>query len=360
MSMYASILAGGSGTRLWPLSTAAKPKQFLPLISDQTMLQETIQRLAPLAPIEQTFVVTFDQYRQFVQEQLPDLPPDHILAEPQGRGTAASIGLAATFIAAHDPTAVMGSFPADHLITDTEAFRGALRFAETLARAGHLVTLGIHPTYPEVGYGYIQQGKPLPHASGEFTAYQVQRFVEKPPLATAQAFVDSGEYSWNGGIFIWRVDRILAELRRHVPTVAAVLDRVAEGLRQGRATEALQEAWPALTQEVTIDRGVMEHAKDIVVIPVSMGWNDIGNWAQLATAHTADADRNVTTLHDPHGRHVAIETVDTFVYSTTGRTIATAGLVGYVVVDLGDELLICPKDQVHLIRRIVDEMKDDA
>nr|MBA3825706.1 mannose-1-phosphate guanylyltransferase [Ktedonobacterales bacterium] len=224
MTIYASILAGGSGTRLWPLSTKDLPKQFLPLLSDRTMLQATVDRLLPLAPIDKTFIVTFERYRGIVHEQLPDLPLANVIAEPIGRGTAASIGLAATFVAAQDPTAVMGSFSSDHVIPDTIGFRRALSFGEGLARAGHLVTLGITPTYAETGYGYIHCGERLAEGPEGLTAYRVSRFIEKPPLATAQQFIASGDYAWNGGIMLGRVDHILAEIRQHVPTVGAVLD----------------------------------------------------------------------------------------------------------------------------------------
>ena len=356
MTIYASILAGGSGTRLWPLSTKDLPKQFLPLLSDRTMLQATVERLLPLAPIDKTFIVTFERYRQIVQEQLPDLPPGNIIAEPVGRGTAASIGLAATFIAAQDPIAVMGSFSSDHDIPDTVGFRRALSFAEGVARAGHLVTLGITPTYAETGYGYIHCGDPLMTGPDGLVAYHVSRFVEKPPLATAQQFLAEGNYTWNGGITLGRVDRFLEEIHRHVPTVGAVLDHVARGIAEGRANEALHEAWPALTVPVTIDVGVLEKAQDIAVIPIDVGWNDIGSWAQLATLYPPNPEQNAARWQQEAGRHIAIQTRDTFVYSTTERVIATAGIEGLVIVDTGDALLICPKDQVQLVKQITEAL----
>ncbi len=357
MAFYASILAGGSGTRLWPLSTKTTPKQFLALDGNRTMLQATVDRLAPLAPITHTFVVTFDDYVPLVKEQLPELAQEHIIAEPAGRGTAASIGLAATFIAAQDPHAVMGSFSADHLIADPASFQRALRFAERLARDGHLVTLGIRPESPETGFGYIQAGTELTRDSEDnrSIAYRVQRFIEKPDRATAEKFVRQSDYAWNAGIFIWRVDRILAEIHRYVPTVGRVLDEVARGLAAGRGTAAMQEAWTQLTENITIDVGVMEHAADIVVIPVDIGWNDIGNWGQIASLHPGDAAGNGQRLLE-NGRHILVDTRDTFVYSTTGRIIATTGLEGFVIVDTPEALLICHKSQVQNVKKLVEQL----
>ncbi len=357
MSLYASILAGGSGTRLWPLSTKTTPKQFLSLAGERTMIQQTVDRLLPLTPIDHMYIVTFENYSSLVREQLPDLPVEQIIAEPSGRGTAASIGLAATFIAARDPQAVMGSFTADHLITDGPAFRKALTFAEEVAREGYLVTLGIQPIEPETGFGYIQAGEELRRDPTQgMVAYRVRRFVEKPNRETAEQFIRRGDYAWNAGIFIWRVDRILEEIRRHVPTVGRVLDRVAAGISTGRVQEETHAAWSDLTENVTIDVGVMERAAaDTAMVPVSIGWNDIGNWGQIAQLHSRDAEGNSQHMQEL-GRHVAVDTRNTFVQSTTGRVIATVGVEDLVVVDTPDAVLICHKDRVQGVKQITDQL----
>jgi mannose-1-phosphate guanylyltransferase len=356
--MYASILAGGSGTRLWPLSTKSSPKQFLRLPGPRTMLQETVERVAPLVPLDNLYIVTFDAYRDAVAEQLPALPREQIVAEPSGRGTAASIGLAAVLIAARDPQAVMGSFHADHIILDVAGFRAAVAFAEEVARQGHLVTLGITPSYPETGYGYIRYGAPL-GSSGPLHAHTGEAFVEKPQRTVAEQYLAAGNYVWNSGIFVWRVDRILEEIRRFVPAVADVLDEIGAAARQsgGRVTPEVQRVmasvWPRLRESVTIDVGVMERAERIAVIPMSVGWNDIGGWAQVAGLLPADAQGNAVAGLEPD-RHIEIETRDTLLYSTTGRLIATAGVEGLIVVDTPHGLLITSKDHAQHVKAIAE------
>ncbi len=359
--MYASILAGGSGTRLWPLSTKESPKQFLRLPGPNTMLQETVLRVAPQIPVDNVYVVTNCEYRDPVARQLPDMPYTNIIAEPTGRGTAASIGVAAALIAARDPQAVMASFHSDHAIADVQGFRTAVAFAEEIARQGYLVTLGIQPTYPETGYGYIRFGDPFMHHD-ELAAHAVEAFVEKPKLPAAEEYLRSGNYVWNSGIFIWRVDRILEELRRHVPTVADVLDEIGaaakeSGGRMDATVERVLEAvWPRLQENVTIDTGVMERANRIAVVPISVGWNDIGTWASVASLFKPDESGNVT-IGLPAEQHFAVNTTNTLIYSDAGRVITTAGIEGLIIVDAGDQLLICAREQAQLVKEIAEHMQ---
>lgn len=360
MAMYAAILAGGSGTRLWPLSTTDHPKQFLRLVGDRTMLQATVDRIAPLVASDQTYVITSGDYTPLVLEQLPDLPPGNVVAEPVGRGTAASIGLAATLIAARDPHAVMVSLASDHLVADAQGFQAALRFGADLAAQGKLVTLGITPTYPETGFGYIQFGAALERRD-ELTAHTGDAFKEKPVRAEAERYLASGNYVWNASIFMWRVDRILEEIARHVPEVSAVLRAIAaavgpDGQMTPSVERAMREAWPRLTASVTIDVGVMEKVSDLAVIPIDVGWNDIGGWAQVADLHPADDSGNVVVGLTP-ADYVHRDSSDTLVYSTTGRVIATVGVADLIIVDTEDAVLIVPRRDAQRVRELVEEMK---
>lgn len=360
--MYASILAGGSGTRLWPLSTKESPKQFLRLPGPRTMLQATVERVAPCVPLDNLYVVTAGDYRGPVSAQLPDLPAGNIVGEPAGRGTAASIGLAAVLIAARDPRAIMGSFASDHAVADAEGFQKALTVAEEIAQQGYLVTLGIQPTYPETGYGYIRYGEALTHSEG-LAAHVVDAFIEKPKLHLAEQYLREGCYVWNASIFVWRVDRILAEIRRYVPVVADVLDEIGAAAARtgGRVTPEVERVmaavWPRLQENVTIDNGVMEKADRIAVIPVSLGWNDIGSWAQVATLFEQNEFGNVIVgLGDR--QHFEVSTTDTLIYSATGgRTIATAGVEGLIIVDTGETVLVCSKEHAQLVKEIAEHMR---
>lgn len=359
--MYASILAGGSGTRLWPLSTKESPKQFLRLPGPHTMLQATVERVAPCVPMDNLYVVTAGDYRGPVSAQLPSLPSGNIVGEPGGRGTAASIGLAAVLIAARDPHAVMGSFASDHAVADAEGFQKALTYAEQVAQQGYLVTLGIQPTYPETGYGYIRYGEALGHFEG-LAAHVVDAFIEKPKLNIAEQYLREGCYVWNASIFVWRVDRILAEIRRYVPVVADVLDEIGAAAARtgGRMTPEVERVmaavWPRLQENVTIDTGVMEKADRIAVIPVSVGWNDIGSWAQVATLFEPNEFGNVI-VGPSERQHFEVNTTDTLVYSVSGRAIATAGVEGLIIVDTGDSVLVCSKEHAQLVKEIADHMR---
>jgi len=353
--LYAVIMAGGVGSRLWPRSRNGTPKQFLDLLGSRTLLQETVGRILPLIPLERLLVVTGTDHADAVRSQLPGLPSDNLILEPGPRNTAPCIGLAAVVLRQRDPDALMAVFPADHSIAHAEAFRQAIAAAAQLARDGYLVTLGVAPNQPHVGYGYIQRGEPLGEARG-LPAHRVQRFAEKPDPATAQSFVDSGEYYWNAGIFVWQAASILAEIKRLLPGLDTQLRRVGKAWGSGRQASVLAEAWD-LVPLISIDYGVMEKAAQVAVLPVDIGWDDVGNWAALATLAEGNDEGNA--IHGP-GQHVLLDSSDSYIYTSSGRLVAAVGLDGWIVIDTPDALLICPKERAQAVREIVEHLKTEG
>jgi len=349
---HAVIMAGGSGTRLWPLSRSQRPKQALRLVGDRTLFQLALDRLAPLFTQQRTYVVTKAEYVAPLAEQMPDLPRANFIVEPEGRGTAPAIGLAAMHLRRRDPEAVMAVLTADHYIANTVEFREILKSAQGLAKAGHLVTLGIRPSTPSTGYGYIHHGRPWADVDGR-PVFQVAGFVEKPDLPTATQMVRSGEYSWNAGMFIWQAKRILDELARQMPAFYGQLLQIETALDRADYTATIQRLWPQVAEQ-TIDYGVMEGAYDVVVIPAQMGWADVGNWSSLFEVLPVDTAGNVFT-----GPHVALDTRDTLVVSGK-RLVATIGIEHLVIVETEDALLICPRDREQEVRTIVKHLKQNG
>lgn len=345
MSVYALIMAGGIGSRLWPRSRRNTPKQFLDLLSEHTMLQDALARLTPIIPLENILVGTGQTYVPLVRQQLPELPPENIIVEPVGKGTAPAIGLGAIHIHRRDPDAVMVVVTADHHIGQVERFRRVIQAAVKVAQDGHLVTLGITPTFASTGYGYIRRGEPLTTVDG-FTVYHARRFTEKPDTSLAQAFISSGLYSWNSGMFIWKVKAIMAEFERQMPDFFAQLSELERALGTPEEETALQRIWPQVENQ-TIDYGIMERALDVAVIPVHIGWNDVGSWETLMELLPTDQDGNVLI-----GDHVVIETRNTMIYSPH-KLVGIIGLEDLIVIETDDALLICPRDRSEEVKRIV-------
>lgn len=352
MKIYPVILSGGSGTRLWPLSRVALPKQLLQLVSDQTMLQETVLRVTGRPEIVSPVVVCGNDHRFLVAEQLHriNVTPTAILLEPEGRNTAPAVAVAANFLRARDPEALMLVLPADQVINDLDAFHDAIALAASSVTAGSLVTFGIVPTAPETGYGYIRRGGELAHLPG---CYKVDQFVEKPDLPTAEQFIADGGYSWNSGMFLFGATTYLSELERLQPEMAeccaTAVSKAYADLTFCRLDEASYERCPS----DSIDFAVMEHTRRAVVIPVDLGWSDVGSWSALSAIQESDHNGNVL-----HG-DIFLDGVNDSLVHAEGRFVAVIGVDNLVVVETRDAILIVAKDQVQKVKKVVDHLKQN-
>ena len=356
--LYAVVPAGGSGTRLWPLSRADNPKFLHPLTGTATsLLQATVARLAPLTSMDRTYVVTGVSHAASVARQVPALPEENILVEPSPRDSCAAIALAAAVIARRDPGAVMGSFAADHLVRDNEAFATAVRRAVEGAERGLLMTVGITPTRPETGYGYLRCGGRM-----EGSVVAVAEFTEKPSHDVAVSYLESGEYLWNASIFVWRVDVFLAELARQQPEMHAGVLRIAEAW-DGRDREAvLGEVWPTLPK-ISVDYAVMEGAAAaglVGTVPGDFGWNDVGDFHTLGEVLGGDTAGNVIVGGTGEEKPGVLlrDVVNTVVVPQSGRLVAALGVADLIVVDTPDALLVCPRDRAQDVKKLVDDLKE--
>lgn len=350
---YAVIMAGGGGTRLWPISRKDRPKQLLPLLGEETLFQGTVARLIDLLPPERILVVTVESQAALMKEQVPEIPAENYLIEPAPRGTASVVGLAAMVLRKRDPEAAMAILPSDHFIRNRDLFHYLLREAFDVADQNYLVTLGITPLFPSPAYGYIQQGEAINHEF-KYPVYRVKRFKEKPDEKTAQEFLRARDHSWNSGMFIWRADAILKEIERQMPDLYAALMKISAAWGTPQQNEVLASTWHNVRVE-TIDYGVMERAEQVVVLPAGgLGWNDVGSWDTLFDVMFPDMDGNVAT----NAQHLALETHNTLVYGRNGeRLIVTIGLDDTVIVDAGDVLLVCKSDQAQKVRDVVEHLK---
>jgi len=350
---YAVIMAGGGGTRLWPVSRKQSPKQLLPLLGKETLFQSTVDRLGKIFPPERILIVTVAEQAREMQKQVPSIPVENYLIEPAPRGTASVVALAAAVLQKRDPQAIMAIQTADHYIRNRDLFNYLILAAFEVAQNGYLVTLGISPTYPAVGYGYIQQGESL-DGNYRYPVYAVKRFKEKPNEATAQQLLRSGDHSWNSGMFVWRADTILAEIERQMPVLFKVVNEIAAAWGTAEQSNVLQSHWFDLKSQ-TIDYGVMEKAEQVAVLPASgLGWSDVGSWDSLFDVLLPDMNGNVST----NGQHLAVDTNNTLVYTSDDeRLVVTIGLDDMVIVDAGDVLLICKMDQSQKVRDVVEHLK---
>jgi mannose-1-phosphate guanylyltransferase len=354
-SLYTVILAGGAGTRFWPASRQHNPKQFLALGTDPTeaLLRATVRRILPLCPPERILIATGAHLAEATRALLPELPAANLLAEPTPRNTAPCIGWASRVVARRDPDATVMIFPADHVVTDEAAFLGTLAEAVELARAGFIATVGLEPTRPETGYGYIEVGAPLPGASTR--AFAVERFVEKPDASRAEAFLAGGRHLWNGGMFFFQAARLDAEIRTHLPALAAGLDRIDAAASGPEAEATLAHEFPTLPS-ISIDHGVMEKAGQLAVVRGSFGWSDVGSWQTAYELAPKEGDDNVApdgaVLLDARRNLVRDLRTD-----EKKRVIALVGVDDLVVVETDDALLVMPRSRSQDAKLVVDALR---
>ena len=352
--LWAVIPAGGSGTRLWPLSRAARPKFMLPLLGDRTLIQQTFDRVTRLTPSDRVLVVCGPAHAAAIARQLPDLPEGNIIIEPTPNGTAPALALANALIQRQDPLAIMASFAADHDVTDLDAFDRAVRTAIRAAKLGDLVTIGLTPTRPETGYGYIERTAEVRVTGDEGTAYKSSRFVEKPDLETATEYLESGRFLWNASMFIWRVDSLTNELARLQPEIQAGVTEIARAWNSRNRERVHAQVWSTMPS-ATIDTGVMENAERVAVVPADMGWSDVGDWHGLGELIEQDSAGNTI-----RGELVQIDTTNSVVWSESRRMVATIGINNVVIVDTEDALLVVDRGRCQDVRKVVDELKARA
>jgi mannose-1-phosphate guanylyltransferase len=350
--LHALIMAGGGGTRFWPRSRQKRPKQFLTLAGERTLLQQAVERIEALIPPERTWIITAEMHREETARQLPEVPKDRIVGEPCGRDTAACIGLGAALIARTDPAAVMLVTPADHVIEPAQEFRAAAQVALPLAEEhpDALVTIGIRPSFPATGYGYIQRGTEIARRRG-LGVHRVQAFREKPSAELAEQLVASGEYCWNSGIFAWRAAAILKQLEEHQPRLRAAVARIADAWAGAQSDSVFRHEYDKL-DKISIDFAVLEKAREVLVIEAPFRWDDVGSWLALERLHPQDADNN-TVLAD----HSGIRSRNCVVVGEAGRLIATVGVENLLIVQEGDAILVADRRDEAGIRQLVELLK---
>lgn len=350
MKIYNVIMAGGGGTRFWPLSRQAHPKQLLNLSGEDALINETIKRINTLTDKENLFIVTNEKQIDLLKDTVGDMCEHaNVLPEPSARNTAAAIGYAAFNIMKKYGDGVMCVYPADHYIKNEVEFINILNKAIKVADENEkLVTIGIAPTFPSTGYGYINFDKEIEYND---VAYDVVEFVEKPNYETAKSYVQSGKYVWNSGMFVWKVSKILEDFKRYLPKVYDKLEKLSEFIGTDKEEKMLKEIYPTIPS-ISIDYGIMERSNDVVVVPGDFGWNDVGSWDVLGAIYPTDKNGNIC-----RGETIEIDTKDCIVYSED-KLIATVGIRDLIIVSTEDAVMVCKKDKAQDVKKIVDKLKE--
>ena len=350
---YPVILAGGRGTRFWPLSRKRRAKQLLALDGEQTMIQQTVQRLLPLAAPNHFWIITNEELQAAIARQVPRLPKKQIIAEPVGKNTAPAIGLAAFLLHRLDPRATIGLFPSDHVIGDEKTYRDVIQRGTEIASAGNnIVVLGIRPTRPETGYGYIESGAPL-----EMEVLRVRRFTEKPDVEHATQFVSAGNYFWNSGMFLWSALTLVNALQEHLPKTAALLEEIASVYQTSKFSSTFRKLYPEC-ENISVDYAVLEprsakgeQASNIYCIPADFGWNDLGSWAALYEHHSLKSKSADGNLIASDGSYT-LNARGNYVHAP-GKFVATVGVDNLVVVETEDALLITSRERSQDVGKVV-------
>lgn len=351
MKVYAILMAGGVGTRFWPRSRKNNPKQVLNIVDHETMIEATFKRLKGLVEKSNVFVVTNYDQKEIIQENLPDLKDENFILEPFGRNTAPCIGLAAIHAVVRDPDSVMLVLPADHIIQDIPKFHEVVKVAVNFAYENNgLVTLGITPTYPSTGYGYIQRGKEM-GSSKNHHIYQVKTFAEKPNYDTARRFLESGDFFWNSGMFIWKTSTILEEIGEKLPEIYEGLMEIKKHIGAARYTDSVDEIYRRI-RGISIDYGVMQVSERVYVIPTDIGWNDVGSWETVYDISEKDKNKIAGDFEDL----INVDSSECYVYSPE-KVVALVGMKNVLVVDTGDALLICKKSHAQKVKDVVDQLQ---
>lgn len=352
---HAMIMAGGGGTRFWPRSRNARPKQFLAFAGERTLLQSTADRIAAVIPPERTWILTGAAYTHESATQLPEIPSDQVVGEPCRRDTAPCVGLGAALIARSDPDATMIVMPADHLIEPEREFHRAVlaagQFADEFPDA--LFTFGIPPTFPSTGYGYIHRGEPAGERNG-VKLFRVREFKEKPTAEIAGQFVQSGQYEWNSGIFVWKAKTILSQLKANRPDIHDACVRIANGWSTPNREEIFRTEYEAI-KGTSIDYAVMEKAPLRMVLRAPYHWDDVGSWLALERHNPQDASGNTV-----QGRHIGIDTAGCVIAAEPGHVVATLGVSDLVIIQTGDATLVCRKQDESRVKEIVDRLKKEG
>ncbi|EKD88437.1 MAG: mannose-1-phosphate guanylyltransferase [uncultured bacterium] len=351
---YAVIMAGGGGTRLWPLSRKACPKQMLQIFEGKSLFEIALERLQGVFETDHIYVVTIASQVKALSELAPEIPQKNFLIEPMPRGTAAVVAMAAASLKKINPDAVIAILTADHFIKNVIDFRDTLKAAYQTAKTDVLVTLGIQPTFPSTGYGYIERGDQV-DSFGPIKAFKVNAFFEKPSEARAIEYLNNENFSWNSGMFIWKVDVILAEFERYMPDLYETILNLTPRLTVDHLSKDFTEQWTSIKPQ-TIDYGIMEKSDKVVVLPArTLGWNDVGSWDSLFDVLNPDSKGNIII----NARHFGIETDNTMVYSTSqDRMIVTIGAQNMIIVDTPDALLICPRGDSQRIKEVVQYLNE--